>query len=138
LKHLCLNAYATHADDERHLERFSASTTFLRDMQTRQGLSLRTSHQERRTALDESYATYFPNRLNDLANDYPLGLIFNMDETCWRIFEAPRKVLTEKGAETVKLLTPTNEKTSFTAIGAISAAGEKLALWVLAKGKTQR
>jgi hypothetical protein len=44
LKHLCLDAYAAQADDERHLERFCASTTFLRDMQTRQGSSLRTPH----------------------------------------------------------------------------------------------
>jgi hypothetical protein len=66
--------------------------------------------------------------LNDLANDYPPDLVLNMDETCWRIFEAPRKVLAENGVETVKLLTPTDEKTFLTAIGDFSAAGEKLSL----------
>jgi hypothetical protein len=30
-------------------------------------------------------------------------LVFNMDETCWRLSETPKKVLAEKGAETVKL-----------------------------------
>jgi hypothetical protein len=70
-------------------------------------------HRGRHTALDESYTTYFLNQLND----YPPDLVFSIDETCWRLFEAPRKVLAEKGAEVVKLLTPTDEKTSFTAIG---------------------
>jgi hypothetical protein len=103
-------------------------------MQDRQSLSLRTPHRERRTELDEAYATYFLHRLDTLPNDYPPDLVFNMDETCWRLFETPRKVLAEKGTETVKLAAKTSEKTSFTALGAISAAGQRLPLWVLAKG----
>ena len=138
LRQLCLDCYAAQNDDERHLERFCASTTFLRDMEKRQGLSLRSPHHERRTALDEDYSAYFLRRLDTLSNNYPPDLVFNMDETCWRLFEAPKKVLAEKGAETVKLSSRTSEKTSFTALGAISAAGDKLPLWVLAKGKTRR
>jgi hypothetical protein len=98
LKRLCLDAYAAEADDDRRLERVCASPTFVHDTQTHQGLSLRTPHQESRTALNESYATYFLNQLNDRANDYPPYLVFNMDETCWQLFESPRKVLAEKGA----------------------------------------
>jgi hypothetical protein len=88
--------------------------------------------------LAESYAADFLERLNSLSNDYPPDKFFNMDETCWRLFEAPQKVLAEKGAETVKLRAPTSEKTSFTAFGTISASGQKLPIWVLAKGKTPR
>jgi hypothetical protein len=33
LKHLCLHSYAGQPDDERHLERFCTSTTFLQDME---------------------------------------------------------------------------------------------------------
>jgi hypothetical protein len=36
----------------------------------------------------------------------------------------------------VKLQSKNSEKTSFTALGAISAAGRKLPLWVVAKGRT--
>jgi hypothetical protein len=138
LKKLCLDCYSAQTDEERHLQRFCASTTFLHDMQQRQGLSLRTPHAERRTTVDESYVSCFLHRLNSLSNDYSPDLVFNMDETCWRLFEAPRKVLAEKGSETVKLRSKTSEKTSFTAVGAISASGQKLPLWVLAKGKTPR
>jgi hypothetical protein len=123
------------SDEERHLERFCASTTFLHDFQARQGLSLRTPHKERRAELDESYAAYFLERLNSLSDDYPPDKVLNIDETYWRLVEASQKVLAKKGAETVKLRAPTSEKTSFTALGTISASGQKLSLWVLAKGK---
>jgi hypothetical protein len=65
-------------------------------------------------------------------------LVFNIDETCWRLLEEPRKVLAEQGSETVKLASRTSEKTFLTGLGAISAAGQKLRLWALAKAKTRR
>jgi hypothetical protein len=45
-------------------------------------------------------------------------------------------MLAEKGAETVKLQSQSSENSSLTALGTISAAGQKLPLRVLAKGKT--
>jgi hypothetical protein len=88
LRHLCLDSYAAQSDEQRHLEPFCASPTFLYDLQTRQELSLRTPHKEWRAELSESYAAYFFERLNSLSNDYPPDKIFNMDETCWCLFEA--------------------------------------------------
>jgi hypothetical protein len=44
-------------------------------------------------------------------------------------------MLAKKGCDTVKLESTTGEGTSFTALGDISCAGEKLLLWVLAKGR---
>jgi hypothetical protein len=41
-----------------------------------------------------------------------------------------------KGCESAKFESITGEKTSSTTLGAISCAGEKLPLWVLAKGRT--
>jgi hypothetical protein len=120
------------------VERFCASTTFLRDLEARQGLSLRAPHQEGRTTLDELVVASFLGRLNSLSNYYPPDLVFNMDDTCWRLFETPKKVLAEKGTETVTLRSSTSDKTSFTALGTISAAGRKLPLCVLSKGKTPR
>jgi hypothetical protein len=64
--------------------------------------------------------------------------VFNFDETCWKIFDGPRRVLAEKGSDSVKLISSTGEKQSVTAFGTISAAGDKLPLWIIAKGKTQR
>jgi hypothetical protein len=83
LTHLCLDSYAAQSDDERHLERFCASTTFLLDMKAWHGLSRRIPHQERRTTLDDRHVASFLDRLNSLSNDSPPDLAFNMDETCW-------------------------------------------------------
>jgi hypothetical protein len=115
---------------------FAASTTFLCDFEHGQGFALRTPHHERRTSIDESYVEYFLGRLNSLSNDYPPERVFNMDEICWRLFEAPRKVLAGKASETVKLQSRIGGEASFTALGAISCAGQKLPLWVFAKGWT--
>jgi hypothetical protein len=61
-----------------------------------------------------------------------------MDETCWCHFEAPRKILEEIGKETVKLRSKQNKEPSFTASEGIRCSGNKLSLWVIAKGKTAR
>jgi hypothetical protein len=61
-----------------------------------------------------------------------------MNETEWLPFENSRKVPVGRGTETVKLRLKSIEKTSFTALGAISAAGREFPLWVLAKGRIQR
>ena len=51
---------------------------------------------------------------------------------------SPRLVVAEKGCDSVKLIFSSSEKQSVTAIGAITADGRKLPLWVIAKGRTQR
>jgi hypothetical protein len=129
LKSLCLVCNVRQNDHERHRERFEASTTFLRAFENRHGLSPRTPQHERRSTLDETYVDSFLRRLHSLSHDYPPEFVFNMDETCWRLFEAPRKVLAEKGCG-VKLESTTGETTSFTVLRVISCAGEKLPLWV--------
>jgi hypothetical protein len=88
--------------------------------------------------MDQDYATYFRQRMNRLPEDQPPELVFHMDETCWRLYDAPGRVLEEKGKQTVKLCSHQSEKTSFTAFGGITCSGDKLPLWVIAKGKTER
>jgi hypothetical protein len=95
-------------------------------------------HAEKRTAIAEDYAKWFCERMNTLPQDYPPELVFNMDETCWRLYEAHRTVLEEKGKETVKLRANRSEKTAFTAFGGITCSGEKLPFSIIAKGKTTR
>jgi hypothetical protein len=133
LQSLGLDSYVLQEEDERRRERFAASSVFPPGFERHQVRSLRTPHHKRHSALDEIYADYFVRKLNSLSNDYPPELIFNMDEACWPLFEAPPKDLAEKGWDIVKLESTTGEKTSFTALGAISRANQKLPLCVLAK-----
>jgi hypothetical protein len=64
LKHLYLDSCAGQEDDERHLERFSVSATFLKDRQSRPALTLGIQHKERKAVLNEVYTAYFLKRLN--------------------------------------------------------------------------
>ena len=48
------------------------------------------------------------------------------------------KTLTRKGAENVSVTLPEDANKSLTVIRAINAAGEKLPLWVILKGSTDR
>jgi hypothetical protein len=102
----------------------------------RQHFSLRTPHPERRTPIDQEYATHFLDRLRTARQECPAERIFNFDETSWKRYVDPNKVLAEKGSEAVKRQTVIGEKESDTGDGCISAAGEKLPFWILTKGKT--
>jgi hypothetical protein len=52
---------------------------------------MRRPHAEKQTEIDKAYARYFCDKINALCDDYPPELVFNLDKTCWRLFEAPRK-----------------------------------------------
>jgi hypothetical protein len=106
--------------------------------QERHNLIMRRPYAEKRMTIDADYATPFRERMNTLPEDDPLEPVFNMDEMCWRRFETARRVVEEKGKETVKLQSHKSEKTSFTALRGIACSEDKLPLWVIAKGKTKR
>jgi hypothetical protein len=76
--------------------------------------------------------------MNTLPEDDLPELVSNMDETCRRLHEAMRRAVEEKEAETGKLQSHQSKKTSFIAFGGIPCSGDKLPLWVIAKGKTGR
>jgi hypothetical protein len=61
-----------------------------------------------------------------------------MDETSWKFLNAGKTTLAERGAEGVQCKFSVDEKVCATAIATVNAAGERLPLWVLAKGKTER
>jgi hypothetical protein len=138
LQTLALNAYGSLDPSEMHAERFCSSYRWSSGFQKRWQLSLRSPHHERRTKVSDAAVDAFLQRLSTIPDDYPPELVFNMDETAWRLYIPPMKVLAEKGTESVKLRTAKGEKESFTAFGAISADGQKLPLWVVTKGKTDR
>jgi hypothetical protein len=120
-------------DNERHREWFALSTTFLKEFGNRNGFSFKTWHYERRSARDQTNVNYFLGWLKLFPYDDPPELVFTMDETCWRLFEAPRRVVAEKCLDAEKLQFTNGEQKFFTTLGAISCAGEKLLFRVLCK-----
>jgi hypothetical protein len=132
------NAYSSQDIGSFRTERFSASNKFVDGFMHRNHISLRAPHMERRCNIDSAYVKTFQERLNDCRADYPPERVYNFDETCWKIYYGPRRVLSEKGSNSVKIKSFTGEKQSVTAFGAISASGEKLPLWIVTRGKTER
>ena len=138
LSHVAMTAYASQDVGTFRVDRFTASNRWRKRFLDEKVLSLRTPHTERRTTIDEDYVAFFLSRMESLKDDYPPSRVVNFDETCWRFSELPRFIPAEKGTETVKLKCAQGEKQSVTAIGAITADGQKLPFWILAKGKTDR
>jgi hypothetical protein len=61
-----------------------------------------------------------------------------MDETSWKLINHHIRTVADTGAEGISCLFDGDPKTCITAIATINAAGEKLPLWIIAKGKTAR
>jgi hypothetical protein len=110
LKLLSMNAYSSQEIGEFRKEKFHASNSFLYGFENRWHISLRSPHLQRRCEIDEEYAKEFIERLNSCPQDYPPHRVFNFDETCWEIYNGPRRVLAEKGSESDKLIFSTGEK----------------------------
>jgi hypothetical protein len=123
LASLCLNSYSSTPPDEFRRDRFCASSRFLCSLKRRHNLTMRRPHAEKFSTIDDGYTNYFCERTRTLQEDSPPELVFNMEETCWRLFEALRMVLEEKGKETVKLRSERSEKTSSNASGRITLMG---------------
>jgi hypothetical protein len=66
--------------------------------------------------------------MNVLGEDYPPELVFNLDNTGWRLLEAPGGILEEKEKDMVKSRLHTSEKASFTVFGGTACSGDKLPL----------
>ena len=136
VKNLARDAFAAADSTSIGRERFAASNKWEQGFLKRANLSLRTPSVDRRGVISEEYAAYFLMRVEAAFGRLPPEFIYNMDETCWRFINAPRLVIGEKGSAAVKLCTKKSPKKSFTAIGTITAAGDRLPLWILTKGKT--
>jgi hypothetical protein len=70
--------------------------------------------------------------------DFSHSDIINMDESIWVILCQPLKTVTEKGVESVKIEVNGDSKAGFTLIEVITASGETLPLFLIAKGLTQK
>lgn len=81
----------------------------------------------------------FVTEVNDALLRYGPSLVFNMDETPARLQEVPPTALRPTGEkEAAKIETHTNERLQITTFPCISAAGDKLPISAILRGKTDR
>jgi hypothetical protein len=121
---------------------FCASYEWVRRFRERHMISLRTPHLKRRPHGNLKSITSYIHRLNEaLHSGMNKSHIVNADETNWPVIFANRKswspVVKEKAEKTDFLaFVDADVKMSFTVMAGITANGDALPLFMLAKGKT--
>ena len=85
------------------------------------------------------------NDINNFTNEYiecmkniDHDLIFNMDETSWKLLNECPTTLRFRGSGPARIHTPTDTKNAFSVAFIISASGNLLKPIIIAKGKTNR
>jgi hypothetical protein len=101
-------------------------------------LSLRKPHSKRRSDPDDANVARYVHDVQVAMAECGRDHVVNMDETCWRICNGNLSTIARRGAESVDCEFDFCQKTNITAIGGISAAGEKLPLWLIKKGESDQ
>jgi hypothetical protein len=118
--------------------KFVCTRHFLRDFMHRNHLSYRCVRAVRRCGIQPDEIQRFKEELRAAYRDYPRSHIVNADESMWLVLWQPRKTIAEKGVESVKIAVNGDPKAGFTLIGSICANGERLPLFIIAKGLSAR
>jgi hypothetical protein len=122
---------------------FKCSHHFICDFKERNGFSSRRCHVKRRDRHGEGQSlAEWIKKIQCLIETHQrsssLDLVVNCDETAWRLI--PNGLLTwaPVGADQVTIRLSGNEKDTVTVLASVTASGNKLPLFAIAKGKTQR
>lgn len=119
-------------------EKIDAGRTYVKNFLQRQGLSMRSPHVQRRAKPDDEKVAQFIEDIDLASAELPESRIYNVDETCWRVVNGRLKTLATRGQDEVIVTSDGNPKTDVTVICACSRAGDRLPLYMVAKGKTEK
>ena len=116
---------------------FRCSNGFIHDFKKRHNFSSRRSHLKRRPNIKEEDLQIWKHRIEELLKNVPKDHIVNVDETAW--FFYPKGLLTwaTKGSTDITISINGSDKDNITALCAITAAGTKLPMMLIAAGKTE-
>ena len=121
---------------EYGIAKFRASASWRKKLLKEAGLSIRKPHTKRRTEPNDNMVAKFLADVEAAKAEVGQEYMFNADETCWRVFNGTLKTITRKGADEVIVNSVADAKTGITVLAPINMAGDKLPLWMLAKGLT--
>jgi hypothetical protein len=132
-------ALAAYASTGRDSEGFKCSQQFIDDFKRRHGFSSRRFHlRRRRQDPGRGDITEWIEHVMVLLLGSPHERIVNCDETMWTV--VPNGLLTwaPVGEDGVTVISNACEKEAITALASVTAAHDKLPLFLIAKGKTAR
>jgi hypothetical protein len=117
---------------------FRATNCWRKGFLKRNGLAIRKPHLKRRPIVTEDTISEFTTRMQTILEQVHPELVYNCDETSWVTLPNGIRTIANRGQEGVSANCSTDPKQSTTAIMTINAAGEKLAIWLICKGKTTK
>jgi hypothetical protein len=115
-------------------QRFCPRKGFLK----RNGLAIRKPHLKRRPPKCDAAFTEFQRQMNEAYTNFTPAHIYNCDETSWHTVPGNLRTVANPGEEGVVNFVGADAKECTTAIATISAAGEKMPMWLICRGKTDR
>ncbi len=145
LKMIARAAYDAAPEEDKLRKSFQASTKWCQNFRKRHGYVWRKGHYKRRPLqnettrrIAENFQATIKELYQKLAAQNQLFLLVNADETSWKLAYMCQLTWAKKGAKEVRISTNYDDKESFTSLCAINAENEKLPLFLLAKGETNR
>jgi DDE superfamily endonuclease/Tc5 transposase-like DNA-binding protein len=137
LKLLAIKKWNLLNPDKKDL--FKASNGWIYDFKHRWNLSSLTSKNSKKSTLSNDIdLNDFLKICKQVYQKINNSLIFNMDETFWRIVNGNLNVIGITGSKDRKVILNINNKSGFTAIFIISLDGTFLKPIIIIKGKTER
>jgi hypothetical protein len=119
--------------------KFQCSQQFVQDFKARHGLSSRRFHMRRRNrGVDLEKVIAWTDEMQRLLSSVDADRIVNCDETAWRVVPTGLLTWAPVGADSVSVITGADDKGSITALASVTAGYQKLPLYLIAKGLTER
>ena len=115
---------------------YEPSNGFIYDFKHRNRFSSRKSHYKRRPTVPDGLKENFQLRVSELLRTGNMRNIVNCDETSWKLYPSGILTWADVGSEDVQIQIHGDEKECLTVLASVTATGEKLPLYFLAKGKT--
>lgn len=122
---------------EAVLPRFTGSSSWINGFCDAYRINLKSPHADRRGPIDQAYVQHYKTSVINAISIYGKDKVINMDETSTPKFLIPRKILGDIGLDT-DFEIPCSKKDSFTSICSVTASGQKLLPWFVARGTTKR
>ena len=117
---------------------FKAGRSWVKGFLRRYRLSFRVAHARRRTSPDDGVIAAFLQDLEVATQQLPPSLVFNMDETAWRLFNGQLVTIARRGSDDANPAACLDERTCFTVLCTVNLQGDKLTPWVILKGTTDQ
>jgi hypothetical protein len=129
----------TQMEEEQDFEAIQVlrgSRNFLTGFLRRNGLSLRALRTTRRPTIDQVEVGEFLQTINWIMELQEKYTLLNGDESNWLVIQPPKRVIAQRGADSVNCLILGDPKSGFTFMGTVHRSGEKLPIFAIARGKT--